>query len=84
MPLMPLVNLSRLLTRDGQGEAAHDALIRLNHAARQRERIEIDGRTVDLSALTVADDDQRRVRRELWGTVLVDALPTPAQARPTA
>ncbi|ALO97283.1 hypothetical protein SHL15_6246 [Streptomyces hygroscopicus subsp. limoneus] len=57
MSLMPLVNLSRLLTRDGQGEAAYDLLVRLNHAARQREKTEIDGRAVDLSALTGTDEE---------------------------
>ncbi|MFF3662879.1 hypothetical protein [Streptomyces olivochromogenes] len=72
MSLMPLVNLSRLLTRDGQGEAAYDVLVRLNHAARQWEKTEIDGRTVDLSALTSTDDDHRQVCQELWVTLLVD------------
>ncbi|MEV0692221.1 hypothetical protein [Streptomyces sp. NPDC050388] len=72
MSLMPLVNLSRLLTRDGQGETAYDLLVRLNHAARQQEKTEIDGRTVDLSALTGTDDDHRQVCQELWVTLLVD------------
>ncbi|MFI1929238.1 hypothetical protein [Streptomyces sp. NPDC020330] len=72
MSLMPLVNLSRLLTRDGQGEAAYDLLIRLNHAARQRKKTEIDGRSVDLSALTVTDEDHRTVCQELYVTLLVD------------
>ncbi|MGE6840296.1 hypothetical protein ACQKH3_32300, partial [Streptomyces niveus] len=72
MSLMPLVNLSRLLTRDGQGEAAYDLLTRLNHAARQRKKAEIDGRTVDLSALTGTDDGHRTMCQELWVTLLVD------------
>ncbi len=72
MSLMPLVNLSRLLTRDGQGKAAYDLLTRLNHAARQREKTEIDGRTVDLSALTSTENDHRQVCQELWVTLLVD------------
>ncbi|MEV0778596.1 hypothetical protein ACIBLA_36425 [Streptomyces sp. NPDC050433] len=72
MSLMPLVNLSRLLTRDGQGQAAYGLLTRLNHAARQREKTEIDGRTVDLSALTGTDDDHRTMCQELWVTLLVD------------
>ncbi|WP_405795035.1 hypothetical protein [Streptomyces longwoodensis] len=72
MSLMPLVNLSRLLTRDGQGEAAYDLLVRLNHAARQREKTEIDGRTVDLSPLTGTDEDHRTVCQELYVTLLVD------------
>ncbi|MEV3898098.1 hypothetical protein [Streptomyces anulatus] len=72
MSLMPLVNLSRLLTRDGQGQAAYDLLARINQAARQREKAEIDGRTVDLSALTNSDADHRQVCQELWVTLLVD------------
>lgn len=72
MSLMPLVNLSRLLTRDGQGEAAYDLLTRLNHAARQRAKTEIDGRTIDLSALTSTEADHRKVVQELWVTLLVD------------
>ncbi|SBT90998.1 hypothetical protein GA0115233_102518 [Streptomyces sp. DI166] len=72
MSLMPLVNLSRLLTRDGQGEAAYDLLVRLNHAARQREKTEIDGRTIDLSALTGTEKDHRTVCQELYVTLLVD------------
>ncbi|MFI0721895.1 hypothetical protein [Streptomyces sp. NPDC021224] len=72
MSLMPLVNLSRLLTRDGQGEAAYDLLVRLNHAARHREKTEIDGRTVDLSSLTGTDEDHRAVCQELYVTLLVD------------
>ncbi len=72
MSLMPLVNLSRLLTRDGQGEAAYDLLVRLNHAARQREKTKIDGRTVDLSPLTGTDEDHRTVCQELYVTLLVD------------
>jgi hypothetical protein len=72
MSLMPLVNLSRLLTRDGQGEAAYDLLVRLNHAARQREKTEIDGRTVDLSVLTGTEEEHRAVCQELYVTLLVD------------
>ncbi|WP_434595907.1 hypothetical protein [Streptomyces sp. A5-4] len=72
MSLMPLVNLSRLLTRNGQGEAAYDLLTRLNQAARQRGKSEIDGRVVDLSSLTSTEADHRQVCQELWVTVLVD------------
>ncbi|WP_031045783.1 hypothetical protein [Streptomyces sp. NRRL F-5650] len=79
MSLMPLVNLARLLTRDGQGEAAYDLLLRLNHAARQREKTEIGGRSVDLSALTGTDEEHRRVCQELWVTLLVDGARALAQ-----
>lgn len=72
MSLMPLVNLSRLLTRDGQGESAYDLLVRLNHAARKQEKTEIDGHTIDLSTLTGTDEDHRAVCQELYVTLLVD------------
>ncbi|MEU4486613.1 hypothetical protein AB0H94_17300 [Streptomyces purpurascens] len=72
MSLMPLVNLSRLLTRAGQGETAYSLLLCLNDAARHRNKTDIDGRTVDLSALTDTDEDRRTVCKELWVTLLVD------------
>ncbi|RZU18313.1 hypothetical protein EV567_3249 [Streptomyces sp. BK239] len=79
MSLMPLVNLSRLQTRAGQGEAAYDLLVRLSHVARHREKTEIDGRTVDLSALTGTDEDHRTVCQELYVTLLVDGARALAQ-----
>ncbi|MGP3756979.1 hypothetical protein [Streptomyces sp. IBSNAI001] len=72
MSLMPLVNLARLRIRAGQGEAAYDLLVRLNHAARHRNKTNVDGRTVDLSALTGTDEDHRTVCQELYITLLVD------------
>ncbi|MDX2680054.1 hypothetical protein [Streptomyces soliscabiei] len=72
MSLMPLVNLARLLTRDGHGESAYGLLLCLNDAARHRNKTEIDGRTVDLSTLTGTDEDHRTVCQELWITLLVD------------
>ncbi|WP_435244718.1 hypothetical protein [Streptomyces sioyaensis] len=72
MSLMPLINISRLLTRDGDGEAAYDVLTRLYRAAQKREAAEIHGRIVDLSELTDTDADHRKVCQELWITVLVD------------
>ncbi|MFE5077600.1 hypothetical protein [Streptomyces halstedii] len=72
MSLMPLVNLSRLRIRAGQGEAAYDLLVGLNQAARHREKTEVDGRSVALSALTDTDEDHRAVCQELYITLLVD------------
>nr|WP_239070008.1 MULTISPECIES: hypothetical protein [unclassified Streptomyces] len=72
MSLMPLVNISRLLTRDGDGAAAYDVLTRLYRAAQKREAAVIHGRTVDLAALVRTDADHRKVCEELWITVLVD------------
>ncbi|MEU0353485.1 MULTISPECIES: hypothetical protein, partial [unclassified Streptomyces] len=72
MSLMPLVNLSRLQTRAGHGELAYGLLYCLNDAARHRNKADIDGRTVDLSALTGTDEDHRTVCQELYVTMLVD------------
>jgi len=72
MSLMPLINISRLLTRDGDGHAAYDVLTRLYRAAQKRGTAEIDGHTIDLSALISTDADHRKICQELWVTLLVD------------
>lgn len=72
MSLMPLINISRLLTREGDGEAAYDVLTRLYRAAQKRGTAQIRGNTVDLSMLIDTDADHRKVCQELWVTVLVD------------
>ncbi|MER6913346.1 hypothetical protein ABT354_16895 [Streptomyces sp. NPDC000594] len=72
MSLMPLVNISRLLTREGDGEAAYHVLTCLYRAAQKRGTTEIHGHTVDLSALISTDADHRKVCEELWTTVLID------------
>jgi hypothetical protein len=72
MSLMPLVNLARLETRAGHGELAYRLLHCLNDAARHRNKTDIDGRTVDLSALTGTGEDHRAVCQELYVTLLVD------------
>jgi hypothetical protein len=72
MALMPLINISRLLTRQGDGEAAYDILARLYRAARIRETAEIHGTTVDLSKLVGTDAGHRTICGELWVSVLVD------------
>ncbi|MFF4576679.1 hypothetical protein [Streptomyces sp. NPDC001410] len=72
MALMPLINISRLLTREGDGEAAYDILTRLYRAAQRRGTAEICGNTVDLSMLTSTDADHRKVCEALWVNVLVD------------
>ncbi|MFJ7341937.1 hypothetical protein ACIQU3_16795 [Streptomyces sp. NPDC101110] len=79
MSLMPLVNLARLLTRAGQGVTAYSLLFCLNDAARHRNKTDIDGRTVDLSALTGTDEDHRTVCQELYVTLLVDGARALAQ-----
>lgn len=80
MSLMPLVNLARLLIRDGKGETAYGLLVCLNDAARHRNKTDVDGHTVDLSRLTGTDEDHRTVCQELWVTLLVDGARALARA----
>ncbi|GGZ05901.1 hypothetical protein [Streptomyces poonensis] len=72
MSLMPLINISRLLTRDGDGHAAYDVLTRLYRAAQQRGTAEIHGHVIDLPALISTDADHRKICQELWVALLVD------------
>ncbi|MCM2392034.1 hypothetical protein [Streptomyces albipurpureus] len=72
MSLMPLINIARLLTREGDGEAAYDVLTRLYRAAQKRETTEIHGHTVDLKALISTNADHRKMCEELWTTLLID------------
>ncbi|WUH90317.1 hypothetical protein OG900_09530 [Streptomyces sp. NBC_00433] len=79
MALMPVVNIARLLIREGDGEAAYDVLTRLYRAAQQRSSAEIRGRTVDLAALTGTEADHRKVCEELWMIMLIDGARALAQ-----
>ncbi|MGW0828545.1 hypothetical protein [Streptomyces sp. NPDC002845] len=72
MALMPLINISRLLTREGDGEGAYDILTRLYRAAQKRGTAQIRNHDIDLGALIRTEEDHRKVCRELWATVLVD------------
>jgi hypothetical protein len=72
MALMPLVNISRLLTREGDGEGAYDVLTRLYRAAQQRDTAHIHGHAVDLQEFMAAPSDHRKICEELWMALLVD------------
>ncbi|MYW06540.1 hypothetical protein [Streptomyces sp. SID3343] len=72
MALMPVVNIARLLIREGDGEGAYEVLGRLYRAAQRRDTAEIRGHEVDLSVLTGTDTDHRKICEELWVTVLID------------
>ncbi|MFE0901557.1 hypothetical protein, partial [Streptomyces smyrnaeus] len=72
MSLMPLINISRLLTREGDGEAAYDVLVQLYRAARQRGTATICGHNIDLSTLIRTTEDHRKICQELWVCILVD------------
>lgn len=72
MSLMPLINISRLLTREGDGDGAYDVLTRLYRAAQRRETATIYGHDVDLSAMTRTEADHRKICEELWVSLLID------------
>ncbi|MFE2865006.1 hypothetical protein [Embleya sp. NPDC059259] len=72
MALMPMVNLARLLIREGDGDAGYEVLERLYRAGQQRGSAEIRDRRVDLSVLTGTDADHRKICEELWVSVLID------------
>ncbi|MEV5413394.1 hypothetical protein AB0K60_31750 [Thermopolyspora sp. NPDC052614] len=72
MALMPLVNIARLLIREGDGEGAYDVLTRLYRAAQRRGTTEIRNHNVDLSVLSGTEADHRKVCEELWVTILID------------
>ena len=72
MALMPLVNISRLLTREGDGEGAYDVLERLYRAAQQRGTAHIHGYAVDLQGFMAEPSDHRKICEELWMALLVD------------
>jgi hypothetical protein len=72
MALMPVVNIARLLIREGDGEGAYEILGRLYRAAQRRGTVEIRDHEVDLSVLTRTDGDHRKICEELWVTVLID------------
>ncbi|CAM5273799.1 hypothetical protein BOQ63_000690 (plasmid) [Streptomyces viridifaciens] len=72
MALMPVVNIARLMIREGDGEGAYDVLQRLYRAAQQRGAAEIRGHTVDLAGLSATPGDHRKVCEELWVAVLTD------------
>jgi hypothetical protein len=72
MSLMPLINISRLLTREGNGDGAYDVLQRLYLAAQRRETATICGHDVDLSPLIRTEADHRKICQELWLSLLTD------------
>ncbi|MFE0150166.1 hypothetical protein ACFWY5_23655 [Nonomuraea sp. NPDC059007] len=72
MSLMPLINLARLLIREGDGQAAYELLDRLYRAAQQRGATVIHDHDVDLSPLTHTHGDHNAVCTELWVALLID------------
>ncbi|GAA4239283.1 hypothetical protein GCM10022254_58780 [Actinomadura meridiana] len=72
LALQPLINLARLRTRGGEGRRAFQLLHTLFSAVTHRTTADLDGCTVDLSALTTSDHDHLEIRTWLWQVLLVD------------
>ncbi|WP_219508970.1 hypothetical protein [Nonomuraea ceibae] len=79
MSLMPLINIARMLIREGDGKAAYEILDQLYRAAQRRGSTVICGHTVDLSPLTRSSDEHRAVCTELWVALLIDGARALAQ-----
>jgi hypothetical protein len=70
--LQPLVNLGRLLIRDGEGTTAYQLLEALFGAVKSRTDTVIDGRKIRLADLISHDDDHREVVQWMWSVLLAD------------
>jgi len=80
MALMPLVNIARLMIREGDGPGAYDILHRLYRAARLRSTTTIVDHHIDLAPLIRTSDDHRKICTELWVTLLTDGARALARA----
>jgi hypothetical protein len=72
LALEPLINLARLLVRDGNGAAAYTLIDGLYTAATDRADTVDDGVVVPIAALTATTDLHRNLCRWLWGVHLAD------------
>ncbi|MFF2213407.1 hypothetical protein [Streptomyces antibioticus] len=70
--LEPLVNLARLLIRDGNGPDAYELLDSLNRAVRSKTEAVIDSRAMSFQAFTKSATDHRTVCQWLWTVLLGD------------
>jgi hypothetical protein len=80
MALMPVVNIARLLIREGDGNGAFTVLQQLYRAAQQRGTTVIRDHDVDLSPLIQTGADHRKICTELWITLLIDGARALARA----
>jgi hypothetical protein len=80
LALQPIINLSRLRTRDGDGAGADHLLDALFEAIRSRTDTVIDGRTIRSADIISHDDDHRQVIQWLWPVLLADGTRALAQA----
>ncbi|MGH3822019.1 MAG: hypothetical protein ACRDRA_04155 [Pseudonocardiaceae bacterium] len=72
LALQPLINLGRLLIRDGAGTTAYQLLAALFEAVKSHADTVIDGRKISFGHLLGHGDDHREVIRWLWSVLLSD------------
>lgn len=70
--LEPLVNLARLLIRDGDGNGAYQLLDSLNRAVKSKTDAVIDGHALPFADLTQSASDHQQVCQWLWTVLLGD------------
>lgn len=70
--LEPLVNLARLLIRDGDGNGAYQLLNSLNRAVKSKADAVIDGHVLPFAHLTQSASDHQQVCQWLWTVLLGD------------
>ncbi len=74
LAMQPIVNLARLLIRDGDGGGAYTVLDSLYQAARTRSTAILDGHPVAFGELTRSAADHRALCHWLWTVVLADGI----------
>jgi hypothetical protein len=80
LALQPLINIGRLLIRDGKGAAAYRLFEQLLTAAKTRTDTTIDGTPVPFTDLTRSAADHREITQWLWQVLLADGTRALAQA----
>jgi len=80
MALMPVVNIARLLIREGDGDGAFEVLEQLYRAAQARGSTVIRSHHIDMAPLIRTDENHRKICTELWVAVLTDGARALARA----
>ncbi|MVO90765.1 hypothetical protein GPA10_40005 [Streptomyces sp. p1417] len=80
LALQPLINIGRLLIRDGRGAVAHRLFEQLYTAAKSQTDRVVDGFTVTFQDLTASAEDHREITKWLWSVLLADGTRALAQA----
>ncbi|WP_405148457.1 hypothetical protein OG589_11145 [Sphaerisporangium sp. NBC_01403] len=80
LALQPLINLGRLLTRDGNSTAAHHLIETLFNAVQNKVTAQIDDKTTALGNLTRTPEAHRELLQWLWTVLLADGSRALAQA----